>query len=140
MVGFASREKKICDLTNDRNQFRSLVRKMEVGDTLGYGTSANPMDHAYQMLKAEASRKTLKYAYTIVLTDGEWTSDAARDAISDKKKYVASGFEIVAQGFGDANEKFIKNLATRTDLSGVGNLSNLGYAMTNIAQVLNSSH
>ena len=97
-------------------------------------------DHAYQMLKAEASRKTLKYAYTIVLTDGEWTSDAARDAISDKKKYVASGFEIVAQGFGDANEKFIKNLATRTDLSGVGNLSNLGYAMTNIAQVLNSSH
>ena len=26
------------------------------------------------------------------------------------------------------------------DLSGVGNLSNLGYAMTNIAQVLNSSH
>ena len=57
-----------------------------------------------------------------------------------KRNMCASGFEIVAQGFSDANEKFIKNLATRTDLSGVGNLSNLGYAMTNIAQVLNSSH
>ena len=68
-----SGKKKICDLTNDRNQFRSLVRKMEVGDTLA---TARAPTHGSCISDAESggqANKTLKYAYTIVLTDGEWT-------------------------------------------------------------------
>lgn len=136
IVGFADKIKSFCPITNNASQIRNAVDQLAITDETGECNSAQPMDYMFERLSEKKRIENLDFAYAVVLTDGYWDSNAEPDALNAKSKYIRAGFEIIAQGFGDAKEEFIRKLATLTDLSGVGNISDLGANMSNIAQVI----
>lgn len=136
VVGFADKTKLFAPIGNDIFRIRNAVEQLAITEETGECNKAQPMDYMYQMLNEKKQAENLDFAIAMVLTDGYWDSNAEREALNAKSKYIGSGIEIIVQGFGDAKEEFIRKLATLSDLSGVGNISELGENMSNIAQVI----
>lgn len=136
IVGFADKNKIFCPITNDVNAIFRAVNQLEISDETGYSNEAQPMNLMYDMLSEKKRTEQLAFAYAVVLTDGYWEKKASSDALKAKKKYIQAGMGIIAQGFGSAKEDFIHELATLSNLSGVGDISELGENMSNIAQVI----
>lgn len=137
IIGFADRVKVYCPITYDINTVINAVNQLKISDETGYSNAAQPMDTMFDMLKKKQQTENLAFAYAVVLTDGYWEDKPSQNAIDSKNKYIKSGMEIIAQGFGSAKEEFIRKLATLTNLSGVGDISTLGESFSNIAQVIN---
>lgn len=140
IVGFADRIKSFCSLSNDEESIRNAVDNLAITDATGECNAAQPMDYMFDLLSAKKRNENLDFVYAVVLTDGYWDDAATKAALAAKPKYMREGIEIIAQGFGDAKEDFIRNLATVEDLSGVGDLSELGESMSNIAQVISDDY
>lgn len=134
IIGFSDRVKVYCPITYDIDTVLSAVNELKISNETGYCNGAQPMDAMFDMLKKKQQEETLAFSYAVVLTDGYWEDKPSQSAIDSKKKYISSGMEIIAQGFGSAKEEFIRKLATVTDLSGVGDISTLGESLSNIAQ------
>lgn len=137
IVGFSDRVKVYCDLSNDIEVISNSVAELSKCG-LGGGNSAHPMDEMYNILVKE--KINCDFCYALVLTDGYWSKAPSDLSLEKKKDYQKSGIEIVALGFGSAKDDFIKNLATLTDLSGVGDLSSLGDSMNHIAESISSGY
>ncbi len=136
VIGFAEKNKIFSVISNDERQLRNAVDDIQISPEVGNNNTEQPMDLIYNMLTQYKNQNGLDFGYAVILTDGEWDDDASNAALRAKQKFVSAGFEVIAQGFGEANETFIQKLATRQDLSGVGELSNLSTSMSNIAQVI----
>ncbi|MBR5372743.1 MAG: Hsp70 family protein [Oscillospiraceae bacterium] len=136
IMGFADRNHVYCPITNDGTVIQNAVVNMVIGEETGECNEAQPMDDMFNMLSQIKAAQGLDFAYAVVLTDGQWDKRACMAALNAKQNYIRNGIEIIAQGFGKANERFIRELATKTELSGVGDLSSLGDQMSNIAQVI----
>lgn len=137
IVGFADRLKKFCSLTHDSKTLFDAVKKLSITSETGYSNHAQPMDYMFDILSKTKKNEKLDFAYAVVLTDGYWAKEASDSALKAKSKYISEGIDIIVQGFGSAKEEFINELATVQEYSGVGNISKLGEALDNIAQVLN---
>lgn len=136
VMGFADKLHVYCPITNNGQQIENAITGMMIGEETGECNEAQPMHHMLEMLGQKKQAEGLDFAFAVVLTDGQWDSNAAKAALNAKPLYIRSGIDIIAQGFGNANERFIRELATKTELSGVGDLSDLGDQMSNIAQVI----
>ena len=136
VMGFADKLHVYCPITNNGQQIQNAITGMIIGEETGECNEAQPMHHMLEMLGQKKQAEGLDFAFAVVLTDGQWDSNAARSALNAKPQYIRNGIDIIAQGFGNANERFIRELATKTELSGVGDLSDLGDQMSNIAQVI----
>ena len=136
VIGFAEKNKIFSVISNDERQLRNAVDDIQISPEVGNNNTEQPMDLIYNMLTQYKNQNGLDFGYAVILTDGEWDDNASNAALRAKQKFVSAGFEVIAQGFGEANETFIQKLATRQDLSGVGELSNLSTSMSNIAQVI----
>ena len=136
VIGFAEKNKIFSVISNDERQLRNAVDDIQISPEVGNNNTEQPMDLIYNMLTQYKNQNGLDFGYAVILTDGEWDDDASNAALRAKQKFISAGFEVIAQGFGEANETFIQKLATRQDLSGVGELSNLSTSMSNIAQVI----
>ena len=136
VIGFAEKNKIFSVISNNERQLRNAVDDIQISPEVGNENTEQPMNLIYNMLTQYKNQNGLDFGYAVILTDGEWDDDASNAALRAKQKFVSAGFEIIAQGFGEANETFIQKLATRQDLSGVGELSNLSTSMSNIAQVI----
>ena len=88
------------------------------------------------LICSQKREENLDFAYAVVLTDGYWESDASSQALKAKSRYISENIEIIVQGFGSAKEDFIKKLATLQEFSGVGDISQVGESLNNIAEVL----
>ena len=97
-------------------------------DDLGYGTSARPFELALESLE-----KTRGLRFIVCLTDGLW--DDERTAIQQAKSCLGSGIDLVAIGFGSANESFLRQIAT-SDEAAIYAKQNLVETFESIAQVL----
>lgn len=72
--------------------------------------------------------------YGIVLTDGVWSSQG--HAITEAQGCHGDGIEIIAIGFGTADERFLKQVASSTEQGFFTDLGRLTEAFTTIAQEL----
>ena len=102
---FANRAAVVCDATIDSAYFASRVTQLEVG-VMGVTT-----DLAAALILAD---KIAELAVVVVVTDGATAQEPAlRSAATLKDKNV----EILCIGTDDADAKFLKGLATRSDLA-----------------------
>lgn len=111
----------------DARRLKQAVDGWHIG-SVGGGNSAHPFDEALTRLAGPGKN------YLIVLTDGVWSGQAVAEARA--KECHHAGIEIIALGFGGADEAFLKRIATSdqaTLLSGSGELVD---ALGDIAQVL----
>lgn len=108
--------------TTDTGAFRAKIDKLKC--TSGGTYLASALGH------------TLDYkpAYVLVVTDGEVADSAQSLAVA--KRLKSSGTEILTIGTDDADQNFLQQLASRSDLSVEVAPDNLAQAMSDASRLL----
>ena len=98
----------------------------------GGGTSGNSFNYVYDLL-----REAPGIRYAIVLTDGQWSNQDR--AIHKARQCHQAEIEIIAIGFGQADHRFLEQIASSSEQSFFTDLSRLADTFSTIAQELTES-
>lgn len=130
LISFSDRVRLDQSATQDGRKLARAVDSWAInGGGLGYGNGAQPFDTALNELKDRRGAR-----YFVVLTDGVWSDQSFAEARA--KACQQAQIEIIAIGFGGADEGFLRRIATSDQTAlhvGGGDLTS---AFENIAQVL----
>lgn len=124
IVGFTDSVVEYCSLSKDIKVIDKAIKKMSAR-----GGTNSPLEFCYKKLKSSEDKPII-----VVLTDGEWLD--RKDAIVTSDKCKDAGIDIIAIGFGYADEKFLKRIST---ISVMTDLENLVESFSTIAQELTQS-
>lgn len=132
LMPFADSVKINQELTQNAKKLNSGINDwsdlMDKG-TVGWGNSTHPFNDALKLLKGQDDPR-----FIIVLADGVWSYQDK--AIQSAHKCAADGIEVIAIGFGGADKKFLKDIATSDENALFTNLEGLVTSFSKIAQVL----
>jgi molecular chaperone DnaK len=117
--------------TNSAVAHMDAIDRLAIGQA-GFGSETHPFDEAHRLLKRVEDPR-----FIVTLADGVWTCQ--KDAIRSAKACREAGVESIAIGFGEADEKFLKAIASSDDASIFTSLGGLVETFTNIAQALTES-
>ena len=120
----------MCRPTTDMDAVFKAIGELSIGMT-GGGNYNNPLSTMFEELRRFESDPFL---YAVVLTDGEWYTNACCGAIAKKADFIEHGMDIIGMGFGDADYEFLKEISTREELANVDDITRLGYHLSNIAK------
>lgn len=107
-------------------EIEHAIDRLEVG--LGYGNSAHPFDEVHRLLEPLPGPR-----YAVVLADGVW--EQQMHAVKRAQRCHAAGIEIIAVGFGGADQKFLRQISS-SDQSVFTDLGHLSETFSSIAQEL----
>lgn len=124
IVGFTDSVIEYCSLSKDIKTIEKAIKKMSAR-----GGTNSPLEFCYKKLQSSEDKPIV-----VVLTDGEWFDQKNAIVTSDKCK--DAGIDIIAIGFGDADEKFLNRIST---ISVMTDLENLVESFGTIAQELTQS-
>jgi molecular chaperone DnaK len=127
VIAFADEVQLSLAASQNAKKILRAIDSLEVG--LGGGNSGQPFDTAFTQLQGLKDVRVL-----VVLTDGIWSHQSV--AVERAKRCHGAGIEVVAIGFGSADEKFLKQIATSDQSILLGGSGELTAAFENIAQVL----
>ncbi|MCI0437630.1 MAG: VWA domain-containing protein, partial [Chloroflexi bacterium] len=97
-----------------------------------FGNATDPFDEIHKHLsKAKGVR------FGIVLADGVWSHQAG--AIERARRCHRDEIDIIAIGFGGADEEFLRKISSRSDLGFFTDLNSLTETFSTIAQELTES-
>ena len=133
IVAFANKVKCVLPLSGDFKNVNGTISKLCDVD-VGIGTFAEPFTTALTLLKGELPRNGSGVCYIIVLTDGAWCRQ--RRAIKAAKECHRAGIEVIALGFGDADYKFLKRIASNDEFASLTSLAELSGSFSKIAQAI----
>lgn len=108
---------------------------------VGYGNAAEPFTPCLAqltrsnlqnllLLKSEEQRPI----FVIVLTDGVWQDQ--RYAIEQARRCHQAGIQVIAIGFGSADEKFLKKISSTDEGALFTSLNDLSSSLSKIAQAI----
>jgi len=117
--------------TQNARKIERAIDCLSIGET-GFGNSGHPFDKVRSLLAKVDEPK-----FIITLADGVWGCQKA--AIRSAQACREAGIESIAVGFGEADEKFLKAIASSDEASFFTSLGGLVETFTNIAQVLTES-
>lgn len=126
VIAFADEVKLTLAASQNAKEISRAINSLEVG--LGGGNGGQPFDTAYDQLASLNDARVL-----VVLTDGVWSKQP--HAIQRAKRCHEAGIEVVAIGFGSADEKFLRDIATSNQSILLAGSSELTTTFENIAQV-----
>ena len=126
VVSFSSTTKMISTPTNSYKDIVSAIKK--VTSNANGGTN-EPLSYMLSNF-GELDEKN----YIIVLTDGEWSGGNA--AISSSQQLKSRGIEIVAVGIDDANEAFLKKIASSSEAALKTDVNSMSGSFSSIAQAI----
>lgn len=121
IVAFGDKVRVIQPLTSKREIIKSAITSIEKID-VGIGTSNQPLSYALKLLIGENGLK-----YLVILTDGKWYGANNFNTVALSEQCKSSGIEIIALGFGDAEEEFLNVIASAKEnalYTVIGDLSN----------------
>lgn len=124
IVGFTDSVIEYCSLSKDIKTIEKAIKKMSAR-----GGTNSPLEFCYKKLQFSEDKPIV-----VVLTDGEWFDQ--KDAIATSDKCKDAGIDIIAIGFGHADEKFLRRIST---ISVMTDLENLVESFSTIAQELSQS-
>lgn len=112
-------------------QIAKAIDGLSIGKT-GYGNATHPFDEVHNLLT-----KTSGTRYALVLADGVWSQQHI--AVTQAKKCHQAGIEVIAIGFGSADEKFLRDISSSDENSFFTNMNQLTETFSSIAQELTES-
>ena len=125
---FADRTHLLSDPTDDYIQLMKKISSIQIGQNgVGGGNSTNPFVDAMFLSEGD---------FLVVLTDGYWCHQDIAHERSEILK--GKGVDIIALGFGGADESFLKKIASVEELASMTDLSKLSDSFGKIAQVIQS--
>ena len=136
IVAFANKVKCVLPLSGDFKNVNGTISKLCDVD-VGIGTFAEPFTTALTLLKGKFLKKESEMRYIIVLTDGLW--EYQEQTISIVKKCHREGIEIMALGFGAADQYFLKQIASTDEFAFMTSLTELSCSFSKIAQAISEN-
>ncbi|WP_294341531.1 Hsp70 family protein [uncultured Clostridium sp.] len=133
IVAFGDKVKSIQSFVKDKELLMRAVKKLEKVD-VGVGTSNQPLSYA---LKEFSGINTLKYL--VVLTDGQWYGFNNRNSLKLAEQCHDENIEIIALGFGEAEESFLKAIASCDENALYTSLNNLSGCFSRIAKEISKA-
>ena len=131
LISFADRVLTDQAACQNAKSLEHAIQSMHIGQ-VGGGNSASPFTHAHQLLRDVNGARFL-----IVLTDGVWSDQP--NAIREAKACHEAGIEIIAIGFGGADNAFLRAIATTEKGSYFAKTGELVSTFGTIAQELMES-
>ena len=129
LMSFANSVHLDLDLSQNFNQMQSEIKQWSIGRSLGYGNSAQPFSEAYSLLESLPGHRII-----VVLTDGVWSHQDK--AIREAHRCHELGIDVIAVGFGGADEQFLKEIASAEEDALMVDLHVLGSSLSKIGQEL----
>ena len=130
IVAFADSTKCILSPTDDFKAVKKTIDTLNIVN-VGGSNSAEPFGLSRSALKNG------EVCYLVVLTDGCWSNQGA--AVAEAKKCHKDGIEVIALGFGTANQKFLTEIASVEEFATLTSLTELGNSFSKIAQAIGES-
>lgn len=124
IIAFSDRAYDIVEATQDGRKLLSGAESLSID-----GGTSEPLTYVFSKLKQWKGPR-----YCVVLTDGQWSGQDR--AIKVSKEMHKEGIEIVAIGFGSAEEDFLRKIATSDQSAMLVDNGDLTSTFENIAQVL----
>jgi Mg-chelatase subunit ChlD len=106
LIGFSSSANHICAPAGDIKIIQAHIRKMQAGGSTN-------MAEAIKMAHYYLDKKD-KTQVVVIATDGR--PDSKRNAIKEAEKAKADNIDIITIGTDDAEQDFLKKMATRAEL------------------------
>lgn len=128
LIAFADRVKLVVSASQNTKEILRAIDSLSIG-MVGGANSGQPFDTALEGLKPLKGPRFL-----VLLTDGMWSSQD--HAIQRAKACHQAEIEIIAIGFGSADENFLQQISTSDQSALLGGSGELTAAFENIAQVL----
>jgi uncharacterized protein YegL len=112
--------------THSAVDIERAIRHLKVGST-GYGNAGHPFDELHRLLSNNVGRR-----FGVVLADGVWYRQDV--AVRQAQRCHRAETEIVAVGFGKADRRFLKQIASSTEQALFTNLGQLTEVFGTIAR------
>jgi len=136
LMAFADRTKVVLNPTDNYDTVAQEINFLDT-DLVGICNAAQPFTDARRVLTKKQKKGDNSHEYIIVLTDGCWNCD--NEAIAEAKICHKTGIDVIALGFGTADYKFLKKIASMDDFASLTNLSDLSGSFSKIAQTIGDS-
>jgi molecular chaperone DnaK (HSP70)/uncharacterized protein YegL len=157
VLSFADNAKLLLPPTNDYNNVTRIIKSLDIGGKLsqeiGVANDAEPFTAAFVALNGNEiissggsinmnlmfnnpimPTNILKKKYIVVLTDGYWNNPVT--AVQNAQKCHNNGIDVMALGFGGADEDFLKQIASVDEFASMTDLSGLSGSFSKIAQAI----
>jgi len=131
VIVHSDRVKTILKATSEAREIRNAINSMAITEGLGYGNAQHPFDEASRMLRSVEDLR-----FVVSLTDGVWSDQ--EQAIKSAKTLHSDGVEVIALGFGGADQAFLRRIASSDEHGILSSQSHLGDAFSSIAQVISA--
>ena len=129
LIQFDSSAKLICEPGGDLSALEKGLSKLEIGDLTHMAKAINL---AYNLLNNQSGQRVI-----VIVTDGMPNGDGdPQSSLRSGESAKKAGIDIITIGTDDADEKFLKLLASRTQLGVKVNSKNLEKTITDSAMLL----
>jgi molecular chaperone DnaK len=118
------------EATSKESKISAAIDGLRCGRT-GYGNATHPFDEIYHRLHT-----AFGFRYALVLADGVWAHQ--KTAIRQAERCHEDGIEIIAVGFGGADEAFLRAISSSDEQSIFTDMNRLSATFSTIAQELSS--
>ncbi|MGH9799676.1 MAG: Hsp70 family protein, partial [Blastocatellia bacterium] len=128
LISFSDRVSVDRKATQDGKKLRDAIDDWEIGAT-GYGNDTHPFNDVLHLLKEGSDLR-----FCVVLADGVWSCQP--QAIEVARQCHQKGIQVIAIGFGSADQSFMRSIANSEQGALLVSQSDLTATFENIAQVL----
>ncbi len=128
VIAFSNDVRVKLEASQNAAKIENAIEGLESCET-GVGNSGHPFDEGLSLLKDVEGRRFL-----IVLADGMWSYQDK--AINQAKKCHKESIEVIAIGFGGADEAFLKDIASMEEAGIFTSQDHLTETFSTIAQVI----
>jgi len=131
LISFSDRVSVDQVATNNNATIERAIDELAIGKT-GRGNMGQPFDDILERLAHAPGNR-----YAVVLADGVWVGQ--RRAITAARRCHQAGINIIAVGFGKADQKFLDAIASSSEQSFFTDLGSLTETFSGIARELTES-
>ena len=128
LISFSDRVHVDTAACQNAKKIARAIDGLTIGRT-GHGNATDPFEEIHRRM-----RKVAELRYAIVLADGVWSDQSL--AVRRAKKCHETGMEVIAIGFGGADEAFLRQVSSSDEHSFFTDLSSLTETFSTIAQEL----
>ncbi len=128
VIAVADSTRTVLDASQNASKIKKAIGSLSIG-MVGIGNGAHPFDEAMARLKRVEGPR-----FVITLADGVWYDQDT--AIKRAKALHAAGIDVIAIGFGGADQAFLQAIASCEEGSFFTSVNGLTTTFSSIAQVI----
>lgn len=128
IIAFSDDVRTKLKATQNARKIEAAINDLTACET-GVGNSGHPFDEILELVKSIDGRR-----FGIVLADGVWSYQDK--AVNQAKRCHSKNIDIIAIGFGGADKKFLRDIASSDEDSFYTSMEGLVETFSTIAQVL----